>query len=57
MRGNLSLQPAIILAWNMAITSNHITKKLIFYSDSGLQWASYRFSCILKSYNRLENKA
>lgn len=53
MSDNLSTQATIIPAWNMAVKSNNITKELIFHSDRGSQYASYRFTNILKSYNGL----
>ena len=53
MSDNLSTQATIIPAWNMAIKNNRITKELIFHSDRGTQYASYRFTNILKSYNGL----
>ena len=37
----------------MAVKNNKITKELIFHSDRGTQYASYRFTKILKSYNGL----
>ncbi len=42
---------AIIPAWSMAVKSNAITKELIFHSDRGTQYASCKFSNVLKSYN------
>jgi putative transposase len=37
----------------MAIKSNVIAEQLIFYSDRGSQYACYKFTNILKSYNGL----
>lgn len=37
----------------MAIKSNVITEQLIFHSDRGSQYASYKFTNIIKSYNGL----
>jgi len=53
MSDNLSTQDTIIPAWNMAIRNNKITKELIFHSDRGTQYASYKFTNILKKYNGL----
>jgi len=51
MSQTLSTNDTIIPAWNMAVKSNAITKELIFHSDRGTQYASYRFTNILKNYN------
>lgn len=51
MSQNLSTGNTIVPAWNMAVRSSNITKELIFHSDRGSQYASYRFTDILKSYN------
>ncbi len=51
MGQNLSTDDTIVPAWNMAVRSNNIKKELIFHSDRGSQYASYRFTDILKSYN------
>ena len=53
MSQTLSTDDTIIPAWNMAIKANTITKELIFHSDRGTQYASYRFTNILKSYDGL----
>jgi len=53
MSDNLSTGDTIIPAWNMAVKNNRITKELIFHSDRGTQYASYRFTNILKSHNGL----
>lgn len=53
MSDNLSTGDTIIPAWNMAVKNNEITKELIFHSDRGTQYASYRFTNILKSHNGL----
>ncbi len=50
---NLSAEATIMSAWNMAIENNEITKDLIFHSDRGTQYASYKFTNILKNYNGL----
>ena len=53
MSDNLTTQDTIISAWHMAIKSNVIKEQLIFHSDRGSQYASYKFTNILKSYNGL----
>lgn len=53
MSQTLSTGDTIIPAWNMAVKANTITKELIFHSDRGTQYASYRFTNILKSYDGL----
>lgn len=50
MSQTLSTEDTIIPAWNMAVKSNEITKELIFHSDRGSQYASYRFTDILKNH-------
>jgi len=37
----------------MAIKNQPIHQKLIFHSDRGIQYASYRFTNIIKGYNGL----
>ncbi len=53
MSQTLSTGDTIVPAWNMAVKLNTITKELIFHSDRGSQYASYRFTNILKNYNGL----
>ena len=53
MSDNLSTEATIIPAWNMAIKDNKITEELIFHSDRGSQYASYRFTSMIKKYNEL----
>ena len=53
MSDNLTTEATIIPAWNMAIKDNKITKELIFHSDRGSQYASYRFTNMIKKYNGL----
>ena len=53
MSDNLSTQATIMPAWNMAVKDNKITEELIFHSDRGTQYASYRFTDILKGYKGL----
>ena len=51
MGKTLATADTIIPAWKMAVRSNNITKKLIFNSDRGLQYASYQFTDIFKEHN------
>ncbi len=53
MNEDLTTQNTIIAAWIMAANSTILTEKLIFHSDRGVQYASYRFTDILKSYDGL----
>ena len=53
MSDNLSTKATIIPAWNMAIKDNKITKELIFHSDRGSQYASYKFTNMIKKHNGL----
>ncbi len=48
MSRTLSTGDTITPAWNMAVRLNSITEELIFHSDKGTQYASYRFTNILK---------
>ena len=51
MSDDLSTDNTINPAWNMAVKRRSITKELIFHSDRGSQYASYRFTNIIKSYD------
>lgn len=53
MSQTLETSDTIIPAWNMAVKSNTITKELIFHSDRGTQYASYKFTNTIKNYNGL----
>lgn len=53
MSNNLSAQSTIIPAWRMAVKSRPISRKLIFHSDRGIQYACTAFTNILKSYQGL----
>lgn len=53
MSDNLTTEATIIPAWNMAIKDNKITGELIFHSDRGTQYASYRFTNMIKKSNGL----
>ncbi len=52
MSKGLSAEKTIIPAWRMAVRNRPITKRLIFHSDRGVQYACEAFTNILKS-NRL----
>jgi transposase InsO family protein len=41
-------------AWKMAVRNRMITKKLIFHSDRGIQYACYEFANLLSSYKLVE---
>lgn len=47
---DLTTEATIIKAWNMAIKRTSLKQSLIFHSDRGIQYASQRFSSIIKSY-------
>ena len=49
MSKGLSTKETIIPAWFMAIRNRPITKKLIFHSDRGSQYACHDFTKILKA--------
>lgn len=49
LSSNLTTENTIIKAWNMAIKNQPITQSLIFHSDRGIQYASYRFTNIIKN--------
>ncbi|WBL24252.1 IS3 family transposase [Zunongwangia sp. HGR-M22] len=49
----LNTEDTIIKAWQMAIKNTTLTQPLIFHSDQGIQYASQRFTNLLKSYNGL----
>ena len=41
-------------AWKMAVRNRMITRKLIFHSDRGIQYACYEFANLLLSYKLVE---
>ena len=43
-----------IPAWKMAVRNRMITRKLIFHSDRGVQYACYEFANLLSSYKLVE---
>ncbi|MFT5736171.1 MAG: transposase InsO family protein [Maribacter sp.] len=53
MSDNFSTEATIMPAWNMTIKDNKVTEALIFHPDRGTQYASYKFTNILKGYNGL----
>ena len=50
---NLTTEDTIVKAWEMATKNTVLEQPLIFHSDRGVQYASHRFTCILKSYKGL----
>ena len=54
---DLTTENTIIPAWNMAVSNNPITRKLIFHSDRGSQYASHNFTKVIKSYNGTINQS
>ena len=51
MSDDLSTDNTINPAWNMAVKQKSITKEFIFHSDKGSQYASCRFTDIIKSHD------
>ena len=49
----LNTEDTVIKAWQMAIKNTTLTQPLIFHSDQGIQYASQKFTNLLKSYNDL----
>lgn len=49
----LNTEDTVIKAWQMAIKNTTFKQPLIFHSDRGIQYASQRFTNLLKSYNGL----
>lgn len=54
---NLSTEDTIIKAWHMAVKKTTLTQPLIFHSDRGIQYASHKFTSLIKSYNGLVNQS
>lgn len=50
---NLTTENTIMKAWQMAIKKTTLTKPLIVHSDRGIQYASDKFTSLIKSYNGL----
>lgn len=50
---NLTTDDTIVKAWKMATKNTFLTTPLIFHSDRGIQYASERFTTIIKSYRGL----
>lgn len=50
---DLTTDNTIVRAWNMAIKNTTLLEPLIFYSDRGVQYASQRFTSIIKSHDGL----
>jgi len=53
LSSNLTTEHTIVKAWNMAIKGTILTQSLIFHSDRGIQYASDRFTSLIKTYNGL----
>jgi transposase InsO family protein len=54
---NLTTNNTIVKAWNMAIKNTTLTQPLIFHSDRGVQYASQKFSSIIKGFNGLVSQS
>lgn len=54
MSESLKAEQTVIPAWNMAIKNRPITKKLIFHSDRGVQYACHEFRRVLKKNLRVK---
>ncbi len=53
LSNDLTTENTIIKAWRMANGNQPIHQNLIFHSDRGIQYASYSFTNIIKSYKGL----
>lgn len=53
MGKGLSAEETIVLAWQMATINRPITRKLIFHSDRGVQYACEAFTSLLEAHNGL----
>jgi transposase InsO family protein len=51
---NLSAENTSIAAWRMAVKNRPPSKRLIFHSDRGIQYACHDFTCLLDSYQCVE---
>lgn len=51
---DLSAENTSIAAWRMAVKNRPPSKKLIFHSDRGVQYACHDFTNLLESYNCVE---
>lgn len=54
MSESLKAEQTVIPAWNMAVKNRPITKKLIFHSDRGVQYACHEFRRVLKKNLRVK---
>lgn len=45
---NLSTEDTIVKAWYMAVKKTTLTQPLIFHSDRGIQYASHKFTSLIK---------
>ena len=50
---DLTTNNTIIKAWQMATKNIDLTQPLIFHSDRGIKYASYKFTSVLESYDGL----
>lgn len=57
MSKDLTTENTIMKAWQMAILNNPISRKLIFHSDRGVQYASQEFRKELKKYKLLVSQS
>ncbi len=57
MSKDLTTKNTVVPAWYMAVSNNPITESLIFHSDRGSQYASIKFTNILKSYGDILNQS
>jgi putative transposase len=51
---SLKASHTTIPAWKMAVRNRMITRKLIFHSDRGIQYACYEFANLILSYKLVE---
>ena len=50
---NLTTEDTIVKAWEMATKNTVLEQPLIFHSDRGVQYASHKFTGILKNHKGL----
>lgn len=50
---DLTADNTIVRAWNMAIKNTTLLEPLVFHSDRGIQYASQKFTSIIKNYDGL----
>lgn len=54
LSSDLSALSTTITAWRMAVKNRPITKKMIFHSDRGIQYACHEFANLLNSYEGVQ---